>query len=60
MTGDIGKEACDERSRINMIELIYYKVRMKITTFDFVYWEAVDKMMDTPPSTFQYLGNQTC
>ena len=52
MTGDIGKEVCDERIRRNMRQLIAYKGRMIITTFDLVDLEAVDKMIDNPPQQF--------
>ena len=52
MEGDIGKEIRDKRSRRTMIDFMAQKSRIKITTFNFVYWEAVDKMMDNHPQQF--------
>ena len=41
-----------------MRHFLSQKRRMKITTFDLVDWEAVDKMMDNPAPTVLSLGNQ--
>ena len=52
MTEDIGKAVHAEKGRRTMIELLSHKGRMKMTTFDLVDWEAVEKMMDNSPQQF--------
>ena len=53
MIGDISKAVRDERNRRTMREFLYQKVRMKITTFDLVDWEAVDKIIDKSTQQFR-------
>ena len=53
MTGDIGKAVWDKRNRRTMREFIYQKFRMKITTFDLVDWEAVDKIIYNSTQQFR-------
>ena len=53
MIGDISKAVRDERNRRTMREFLYQKVRMKITTFDLVDWEAVDKIIDKSNQQFR-------
>ena len=52
MTGGIGKAFSDKSSKITIREILSQKVKMKITTFKLVDWEAVDKIMNNYPQQF--------
>ena len=49
MTGDIGNAVRDERRRRTMREFLAHYIRMKRTNFDFVDWEAADKVIEHSP-----------
>ena len=51
-TGDTGKEYLEKRSKRKMNEFLAHNYRVKITNFDLVDWEAVDKMMNNSSHQF--------